>query len=398
MPYIKSTDPTTLENKIQSSKPIRILHVVGGMDRGGVETWLMHILRNIDRQQFQMDFVVHEDRQFIHTEELQLLGCQIFPCLQPSQPWLYAANFKRILKEHGPYDAVHAHVHLFSGYVLQLAKQAGVKIRIIHSHIDTSSVEVQEKWQRQLYNGLMKWWIAKSATNGLACSRVAAANLFGSAWETNARWQLLYYGIDLAPFRNAINPAEVRAEFGIPEDAFVIGHVGRFETQKNHHFLVEIAAEIAKREPNMRLILMGVGSLRPQIEAKVTRMGLADRVIFGGSRPDIPRLMRGIMDVFLCPSLYEGLCLVAIEAQSAGLPCIFSDVIAEEADIVKPLIQRVSLSETTAYWSEVVLANKTNQPFITKLDALDILAKSVFNIEVSLQQLTKFYVYATLHS
>lgn len=392
MPYTNSTNIPTQQNQTQSTKPIRILHVVGGMDRGGAETWLMHILRNIDRDRFQMDFLAPAALHYAYTDELQALGSQIFACgdIEPARPWLYAANFKKILQQRDPYDIIHVHVHLFSGYAIYLAKQLGIKVRIVHSHIDTSSVESQEKWQRRCYNSLMKWSIGRNATGGLAVSRVAAANLFGSAWERDARWRLLYCGIDLAPFQDPIDSADVRAEFGVPMDTFVVGHVGRFEAQKNHHFLLEIAAEIAKREPNMRLLLMGVGSLRPEIERKTIQMGLADLVIFGSTRSDIPRLMRGIMDVFLFPSLYEGLCLVAMESQAAGLPGIFSDTIAAEADIVTPLVRRVSLGKSASDWAEIVLATRTKE-IPSPESALAIVSQSPFNIEVSVKELTAFY-------
>jgi glycosyltransferase involved in cell wall biosynthesis len=374
-----------------STKPIRILHVVGGMDRGGAETWLMHVLRQINRNLFQMDFLTPADREYAYTDELQALGSQIFPCLEPTQPLLYATNFKRIVRDYGPYDLIHVHIHHFSGYVLWLAKQAGIEARIIHSHIDTSSIESTANWKRKLYVMLMKWSISKNATAGLAVSRVAAVDLFSTAWKHDPRWQVLYCGIDLKPFAETIDRASIRQEFGILADAFVIGHVGRFESQKNHHFLLEITAEIAKKDPKMRLLLIGIGSLRLEIEAKVIKMGLVDRVIFLDSRPDIPRIMRGVMDIFLFPSLYEGLCLVAMEAQAAGLPCIFSDVIAEEADIVKPLMQRISLQKSAAYWAEIVLATRDNLRSIPQSNALEIVSQSVFNIEVSVAELTKFY-------
>lgn len=393
MPYTNSTNIPTQQNQTRSTKPMRILHVVGGMDRGGAETWLMHILRNIDRDRYQMDFLAPEDRHYAYTDELEALGSQIFSCalFEPSRPWRYATNFKRVLLEHGPYDAIHVHVHHFSGYVLRLAKQAGIKTRIIHSHIDTSSIEAQANWKRKLYTGLMTSWIAKNSTVGLATSRMAAADLLGAAWESDPRWRTLYCGIDLAPFHDSVVSADVRAEFGIPADTFVIGHIGRFEPQKNHHFLLEIAAQMAKREPNMRLLLIGTGSLLPEMQAKVTQMGLAEVVIFGGVRTDIPRLMKGLMNVFLFPSLYEGLGLVLVEAQAAGLPCIFADIVPEEADLVSPLIQRIPLTKSAADWADAVLSMRNNLHPIAQSEALDLVSRSAFNIEVSVKELTEFY-------
>jgi glycosyltransferase involved in cell wall biosynthesis len=371
--------------------PIRILHVVGGMVRAGIETWLMHVLRHIDRDRFQMDFLVHTTQPCAYDDEIRILGSKIIPCLHPSQPCLYARNLKQILREHGPYDIVHSHVHHFSGYVLRLVKRAGVPVRIAHSHMDTSSVEARARLYRRLYLTLTKWWIVRYATVGLGCSRNAVANLFGPAWETDSRWRVLYYGIDLAPFRNFINSAAVRAELGIPLDAYVVGHVGRFEEQKNHMFLLDIAAEIAMHEPKMHLLLVGEGSLRPTIEQKVARAGLAERVTFAGARPSVPRLMLGAMDVFLFPSLHEGLGLVLIEAQAARLSCIFSDVVPEEVDVVKPLLHRMSLLQPASVWAEAVMAAKHDTMTITQLEALATLEKSPFDIRRRAKEVELYY-------
>jgi glycosyltransferase involved in cell wall biosynthesis len=389
MPYASLTN--TVEPQPLSTKPLRILHVVGGMDRGGTETWLMHVLRHIDRDRFQMDFLVYSDQHYAYTDEIQALGCQILSCPTPSKPWLFAANFKRILRDNDPYDIIHVQVHLFSGYVLHLARQAGIKARIVHSHIDTSSIESTASWRRKLYSGLMKWSIDKNSTAGLAASQIAAVDLFGSAYKHDSRWRTLYCGVDLAPFYAPIETTNIRAQLGIPAEAIVVGHVGRFESQKNHQFVIEIAAEIAKIEPNMRLVLIGVGSLRTSIEAKVIQMGLSEKVIFLGTRPDVPRLMRELMDVFLFPSRYEGLGLVLVEAQAAGLPCIFSDVVPLEADLVKPLLHRLSLTQTPSDWAKVVLATRTKQCSISQSKALDLVSQTAFNIKVSVQQLTDFY-------
>jgi len=376
----------------RSESPIRILHVVGGMVRDGVETWLMHVLRHIDREHFRMDFLVHTTQPCAYDDEIRALGSQIIPCLHPSQPWLYARNFRRVVREHGPYDIVHSHVLHYSGYILRLAQQAGVPVRIAHSHSDTSRLQAQAGLLRHGYLTLMKRWIARHATVGLAVSRQAAAGLFGPAWESHPRWQILHYGIDLAPFQGHIDPVAVRAELDVPAEAFVIGHVGRFVEVKNHAFLVDIAAEVAKREPRMCLLLVGDGPLRPTIKQKVAQVGLADQVVFIGSRPDVPRLMLGAMDVLLLPSHYEGLGLVLIEAQTAGLPCVFSDVVPEEAGVVKPLMRRLSLSQPASVWAEVILAVRDAAPAITQQEALAVIEKSSFNIQTSVKSLAEVYL------
>ncbi|MFM9265957.1 glycosyltransferase family 1 protein [Tychonema sp. BBK16] len=374
-----------------NGQTIRILHVVGGMNRGGIETWLMHVLRHIDRDRFQMDFLVHTTEPCPYDDEVRALGSKIIPCLDPSKPLLYARNFKRILGEYGPYDIVHSHVHHFSGYVLYLAKQAGVAVRIAHSHNDTSVIDAKAGLHRRLYLTLTKWLIDRYAKLGLSASRQVRTVLFNQAWKTDSRWQILYCGVDLIPFRDIVDSVAVRAEFGIPADAFVVGHVGRFEEQKNHLFLLEVAAAIAQKQPNMRLLLVSDGSLRPQIKQKSIEMGLDKYVIFAGLRSDVPRLMLGAMDTFVLPSLYEGLGLVLIEAQAAGLPCVFSNVVPEEADVIKPLLQRISLAQTASEWSNAILTTNKAKPKITQAEAYKLIEQSSFNIHNSVKQLEELY-------
>jgi glycosyltransferase involved in cell wall biosynthesis len=378
---------------LASKSSRRILHVVGGMNRGGIETWLMQILRHIDRDRFPMDFLVHTTQESAYNQEICALGSKVIPCPHPSQPWLYAHNFQQILRENGPYNIIHSHVHHFSGLILRLAKQAGVSVRIAHSHFDSSSIQAQASWNKRFYLALMKRWIARYATTGLATSRAAAADLFGLYWKTDPRWQTLYCGVDLKPFHALVSRATVRAELGIPIDALVIGHVGRFEPGKNHQFLLEIAAEVIKRESKMHLLLVGDGSLRLDIKQKIIQMGLKDRVILTGSRSDVPRLILGAMDVFVFPSLYEGLGLVLIEAQAAGVPCVLSDVVPEEADVVKPLMQRISLLQPAPVWAEAVIAaTKQNKVIITQQEALTTIENSPFALESAVNQLQSHYL------
>lgn len=392
MQYTELTEhnPKTVE-KLAKKTPIRILHVVGGMVRAGTETWLMHILRNIDRNAFQMDFLVHTNQECDYDAEIRALGSKVIPCLNSSQPWLYARNFSRILRENEPYDIVHSHVHHFSGLVLWLAKRAGIPVRIAHSHLDSSVVESNSGLKRSFYTGLSKALIGKSATVGLGCSKYAAIDLFGKNCQTDSRWQVLYCGIDLAPFAQTVDSQSIRSELGIPEDAFVIGHVGRFEEQKNHKFLIEIASEIAKQEALFRLVLLGEGKLRQQIEQKVIQLGLDEKVIFAGTRSDIPRLMLGAMDVLLFPSLYEGLPVVGLEAQAAELPLVISDVVSPELDQAKWLIHRLNLSQPASVWAQTVLSIRDRKSKVAYSNKSNVLESSQFNIRQSKHKLTNIY-------
>jgi glycosyltransferase involved in cell wall biosynthesis len=370
----------------------RVLQVVGhGMVRDGVQTWLMHILRHIDRERFRMDFVV-EREGMAYDDEIRSLGSRIIVCPHHRRVPIHARNFGQILRDKGPYDVVHSHFHHYNGLILRWARQAGVPVRIAHSHTDYSQDDRKRGvlW-RMIYVNLMRQLLVQNATVGLAVSRKAASALYGAAWEADPRWRILYYGIDLKPFQSTVDATAVRAELGIPADTFVVGHVGRFDEQKNHRFLVKIAAEIARYEPRVRFLLVGDGPLRPIIEQQVAQAGIVDKVVFAGVRSDVPRLMLGAMDVFVFPSFYEGLPLVGIEAQAAGLPLILSDDVSEEVGVINPLIQRLSLSQPASLWAQAVLAVKDTIPPITQRDALKLLEESHFTIAHSVRELEAVY-------
>jgi conjugative relaxase-like TrwC/TraI family protein len=197
-----------------------------------------------------------------------------------------------------------------------------------------ASITAAASWHRKAYIGLSQRFIRRYATAGIACSQAAAQALFGAAWRSDPRWRVVYYGVDFKPFGEVVDSASVRAELNIPRGAFVIGHVGRFEPQKNHEFFLQVAAEIVRREPAAHFLLIGEGSLQPAVRRQAERLGIADRVIMTGVCSDVPRLMRGAMDAFLFPSRYEGLGLVLVESQAAGVPCFFSDCIPPEATVV----------------------------------------------------------------
>jgi glycosyltransferase involved in cell wall biosynthesis len=370
--------------------PIRILHVVGMMHRGGVETWLMHILRNIDRKIFHIDFLVGTTNPCAYDDEIRALGSRIIPCLERANPFKFAQTFQQILREYGPYDVVHSHIHHYNGHVMRLADRAGVPIRVCHSHTDSSVLEVKSGWLRRGYLQLMNRWIDHHATIGLGCSNLASTNLFGANWCNDPRWQSYYCSIDLTPFQAPVDPAAVRAELGIPETAFILGHVGRFLELKNHKFLLDILGEVLKREPHAYLLLVGEGPLRSTIEQQALEKGLDHRTIFAGSRPDVSRLMQGAMDVFVMPSICEGLPLVGIEVQAAGLPTFFSDVITEEVCIVRQLVNRLSLSQSAAIWADEILRSQYESS-INQIGALALVQQSPFNIQIGITKLMEIY-------
>jgi glycosyltransferase involved in cell wall biosynthesis len=368
--------------------PVRVLHVVGRMDRGGVETWLVQLLRAVDPDRVRMEFLSSSAEPAHYQGEIASLGSAIIPCERPTAPPRYVRRFQRVLRARGPYHVVHSHLHHFSGLVLAVAARERVPVRIAHSHLDTLRVDAAAGLPRRLYLRAMRAAIRRHATHGLAASEPAAEALFGERWREDGRWTIARYGLDLTPFQAPVDVAAVRASLGVSAGALVVGHVGRFDPQKNHSLLVRIADEVIRREPRAAFVLVGTGPLRPTVEAEVERRGLSGRVIFAGVRSDVPRLLRAF-DALLFPSLHEGLPLVGLEAQAAGLPAVLSDSITRELAVLPELLTWRSLADPVQAWAESVLAaaRSANRP----RDPVGALERSEFSLARSLATLLHVY-------
>lgn len=363
---------------------MRILHVLGKLDRGGVETWLVQLLDHVDRSRYQMDFVVHTTTPGAYDEQIRSLGAKIIPCLHTNHPIEYARNFKKVLAAHGRYDCVHSHVHHYSGYVLLLARIFGVPIRIAHSH--TGDPEQGAGSARRAYLGAMRKLIAMNATTGITVSHLAGDSLFPS-WKTDSRWRLIPYGIDIGRFRDPGDRATMRSSLGIPPSAKVVGHVGRFVDVKNHKKIIEIAKRLCPADPNIHFLLVGDGPLRSEIESEIASRGLAGRFTLTGNRPDVPQVLQSAMDVFLFPSKYEGLPIALMEAQLAGLPCVASDAITPESALDPSLVTWMFLSAPASAWADAVLK------FLAATDKHTVApaVRQRLSIESCVQNLTKLY-------
>ena len=368
---------------------IKILQIIGRMDRGGVETWLMHILRKIDRDQYQLDFLVHTNQPAAYDEEILQLGARILPCLSPRRPLRYARRLQRILQEEGPYDVVHSHVHHYSGWTLRVAAQAKVPIRIAHSH--TSSLRTKTSIPRHCYYRLMEHWIDRHATLGLAASRKAAASLWGKDWYTDKRWRILYCSIDLKPYEQLTCNSTMRVTLGIPANSLILGYVANFIPAKNHAFLIEIMHELVKRSHQIYLLLIGDGPLRSDIEKLALLQGIRDRIIFLGIRQDVPSILMNCVDVFISPSLYEGLPVSVLEAQAAGLPVIISEAVTHEVEVIPELFTWLSVAQPSTDWATACLTAGSQTRKITQQNAVQILTHSPFNIQRGIEEIETVY-------
>ncbi|MZQ83646.1 glycosyltransferase [Paenibacillus sp. 5J-6] len=326
--------------------PVRVLHAVVNMNRGGAEVLIMNLYRNIDRTMIQFDFLTCKEGEF--DAEIIEMGGRIhrIPYVSDVGHFAYINALNKFFLDHSEYKIVHSHMDKMSGFVLRSAKRAGVPVRIAHSH----STNNEGSFLKRMYKMYAGKSIISNATHLLACSKNAAKWLFKKEAD---KADILKNGIECEKFLFSSEVREqVREELNLQTEDVVVGHVGRFCHPKNHTFLLDIFYEFSKLIPNSVLVLAGDGPLRSDIEMKVKKLNLENRVKLLGVRNDINRLLQAY-DVFVFPSIYEGLPVTLIEAQGAGLPCVISDVVTKEVDLGVHLIEYSSLFDQ-AIWVEKI--------------------------------------------
>lgn len=308
-----------------SAEPVRIAQVIGKLSAGGVESVVCNYYRHIDHTKFQFDFFIDADSTCTPRQDLIDMGARYFAVPPYQKLPQYLSALTRLFRENR-YLIVHSHMNTLAVFSLFAAWAAGVPVRICHNHSTAGRGETAKNIMKYTLRPFAKLF----ATDYCACSRYAGEWLFGRRAVERGKVTVFQNAIELDRFR--FRPevwGAVRKELNL-EDKFVIGHIGRFCVQKNHEFLIDIFAEVYKRREDAALLLVGEGPLMGGVKEKVHRLGLDGAVRFLGVRDDVDRLYQA-MDVFVLPSRYEGLGIVNIEAQAAGLPCVVSDCVPREA-------------------------------------------------------------------
>lgn len=299
---------------------IRILHVLGGLERGGAETMVMNLYRNINRSQIQFDFIVHTaDRQDYYDEVLGLGGkIYSFPKFRLYNIFKVIEYWKRFFNDHPEYKILHSHIRSYASIYLPIARNFGVKT-IIHSHSTSNG-----NGPVSLCKNALQYPLRHCSDYYFACSEIAGKWLFGNKIIKTDKFHVLNNAIDALSYKyDPVKRLEIRRKLNISEMNVVYINVGRLEQPKNHIFLLNIFNEIHKKNCNTKLLLVGGGSKKQEILAQINYLGLSGCIILMGSRNDISELLQAA-DCFLFPSLWEGLGLGAIEAQASGLPCLCS--------------------------------------------------------------------------
>lgn len=334
----------------------RLLCIVGSMNAGGAETFLMKIYRQLDKSQYQMDFAVAVKEKGYYDDEIRSLGGKIFH-ITPKSEGAYKnfESIKKIVKKNQYRFVLRTSQHSLSALELLAAKLGGATVRVFRS--SNSNTTNGSKTQMILHKVCM--FMPKVFANvRIAPSSEAAEFMFGKKSIIKRKAKILQNGIDLNYFKyDVVGRKTIRNEFHI-ENQFVVGHIGRFNQQKNHQFLLDVFKEIKSQRSDAILLLVGKGELEEEIKQKIVKLQIEDSVIFTGVRSDIPQILSA-MDVFVFPSLYEGMPNTIIEAQATGLPCVISNTITEEADITG-LVEYFPLDQSPREWSKVAIAVSEN--------------------------------------
>lgn len=325
--------------------PMRVAQVMGYMNGGGVESVVMNYYRHIDRDKIQFDFIVCEGSTLIPRQEIERLGGRVFVVPDYKKTAQYLKQLNLLFKREG-WSIVHSHMNSLSVFPLHSAKKAGVPIRIAHSHTTSGN----DGFVRNLAKNGLCCFSRLYPTHLAACSKCAADWLFGKGQP----YSIFPNGVDIEQFRVAAGRrAEYRERLGFSSGDFVLGHVGRFVKVKNHAFLLDVYAVLRSLVPSAKLLLIGDGPLRDEVQRKVELLNLTDGVIMLGQRGDVPNLI-ATMDAFCLPSLYEGMPVVGIECQSAGVPTLVSTGVTEELKM-SSLVEFESLGEAPDVWARHIL-------------------------------------------
>lgn len=370
------------------SEPIRILNLFTIMNRGGAETMVMNYYRKIDRTKVQFDFMVHRQERGAYDDEIEAMGGRIFRMcpIFPQNFGKYKKMLKAFFDEHPEYKILHSHMSELGCYAFTEAEKHGIKVKICHAHNAPvkESMNLKEKGQL-VFRDYFKKKMLPYTDHLFICGEEAGNWLYGE--ENKNRFVMMNNAVDAQQFR--FSPAvrdEMRRDMGL-EGKFILLNVGRFNPQKNHTFILDIFKEIKAIHGNSVLLLAGNGNLENEIKEKCHTLGLDDSVRFLGLRSDIDRLLQ-CADIFLFPSLYEGLPVTMVEAQSSGIKCFISDVIPQQC-VLTDDVTALSLKESAEYWAKQIVPLSGGYD---RKDRYEDMLRANFDITANAEWLCDFYI------
>ena len=328
----------------------RVLCIIGNMNTGGAETFLMKLYRCMDKTIYQMDFCLQVEGECYYENEIKAFGGRIYR-IPPKSDNIkgFKCGLSKIIKENNYKYVLRITSNAMGFWDLKIAKEAGAKVCIARSSNSSDGGGIK----KALAHRLGQLLYGKYVDVRVAPSDLSAKYTFGNRAYTDGKVRILHNAVDVDAYKySQIDRIAIREEFNIDQNALLIGHIGRFMKQKNHRFLLEIFKAIMSKKSDSKLILIGNGIMEGQVKQWCAELGVNKNVIFTGVRSDVSRLLSA-MDVFVFPSLYEGMPNTVIEAQANGLPCVISDTITKEADITG-LIRYMSLERSAEEWAAAV--------------------------------------------
>ena len=364
------------------SEPMRVLHVLGCLNREGAETMIMNLYRNINRTEIQFDFIVHVTDKCDYDDEILEMGGRIYriPHFCGKNYFQYKKAWSMFFESHPEYKIIHGHLRSTASIYLSIAKKYG-RITIAHSHSTSSRGNMPE----QFIKNILQLPIRHIADYLFACSDEAGKWLFGEKSIKANNYKVIKNAINIEKYAfDEDKRNKMRKDLNI-QNKFGVGHVGSFTPPKNHKFLIEIFYEICRKNENALLLLIGDGELRMQIEKQIEALLVQDKIILTGIVSNVNDYMQA-MDVLVFPSIFEGLPLAIVEAQASGLPCIISDAITDEVRITSK-IRAVSLSKRADEWADIAISVKTTE----RANVKHIIEKSGFDIRDTVEKLSLFY-------
>lgn len=362
------------------SPKIKVLIISSKLHIGGAEKVAADIGFNADTNIFEIHYLVFGDKIGEYESELEKCGCKIIHIPEPSESFAnYLKNLKKLIRKYR-YSVIHAHTMFNIGWAMALGKLCGVPIRIAHAH---SQLLEERSLKTRIYEAVMRFLILTCSTDLVSCGKAAGERLYGKK-AFKKKGQLILNGTDCKSFAYSEEKRKIiRAELGL-EDAFIIGHAGHLAPVKNQSFLIELMPDILKKNPNSFLMLLGEGPDKAKLEQKIAELHLEENIIMTGNVRNVADYI-STMDVFAFPSLYEGMPLTLIEAQSNGLPCIVSDKIPKDV-FITDIVKAVSLNDKSEWISSILNARCTAPEQYN-----EIISSSGFDTENAMNKIYKIY-------
>jgi glycosyltransferase involved in cell wall biosynthesis len=369
-------------------KPVRVLYILGTFGYGGLETWVMDVVRTIDRKEFQIDVCVTSDIKGEYEKELEQRGGRILRCpLNKTNPISFYHNFKKLLVRER-YDIIHSHTYYFSGVVLRAAAKAGIAKRIAHIHPVVD--QKQERKFRGFYTRLMRKWIVRYGTDFIGPTKASVEGFWGAEWAQDSNKHVVYNGIKIERFTNMPDRAVIRKEIDVPENAPLVLNVSRFVPHKRHEFFVEMAECVIRKRPDVHFLLIGAGPLKDRIKEIASEKGIIKNFRFVSGVSNLDDYVMS-SDLFAFTSCNEGFGIVIIEAAAAGLKVIAQDIPGVcEAIVACPEGMLLPLETSAEEWSKTVIC-ALEQPRMQEDRRQQLLKEFPFTIEKSVAKLKEVY-------